>query len=268
MAVTIVQPAYVDPRAELADEVWVGPFSVIGPDVRIGRGTRIENNVTITGHVTIGEENHIYPNVVIGAEPQDISYRGSPTRVEIGHQNIIREGVTINRATEKEEGLTSLGDHNFLMACSHVAHDCRVGNHVLLANGALLGGHVRVQDHASLSGAVAVHHYATIGSYAFIAGLSRVLHDIPPYMLAEGHPARPRCVNIVALKRNNFSARAIHALAELHKLIYRSKVGLEPARELLRAADNLPPEVLRALQFLEESHAGRHGRAQETRRAA
>src|SRR6185436_7707162 len=134
--------------------------------------------------------------VVIGGEPQDLSYRGSPTRVVVGHHNIIREGVTINRATEKEDGVTSVGDHNYFMACSHIAHDCKVGSHIIMANGTLLGGHVHVHDHAGTSGAVGVHHYATIGSYSFVAGLSRVLHDVPPFMLAEGQPSRPRCINV------------------------------------------------------------------------
>ena len=158
------------------------------------------------GNVTIGCRNHLYPGVVIGGEPQDISYRGADTKVVIGDDNIIRECVTINRATEKEDGVTRVGNHNFLMACCHVAHDCQLGDHIIIANGTLLGGHVHVHDHASLSGAVAVHHFATIGSYSFVAGVSAVRHDVPPYMLVEGYPARPRCINAVGLKRNNFSA--------------------------------------------------------------
>src|SRR5262249_14926981 len=163
------------------------------------------------------------PGVVIGGEPQDISYRGSDTQVVIGDENCFREGVTINRATEKENGVTSIGNHNFLMACSHVAHDCRLGDHIIMANGTLLGGHVH--DHASSSGGVGVHHYATIGSYSFIAGMSRVLHDVPPYMLVDGHPTRPRCINVVALKRSNFTQEAIDSLAEAHRLLFRAKVG-------------------------------------------
>ena len=136
-------------------DVEIGPFCVIGPNVRIGRGTRLENNVTLMGHVTLGQHNHLWPGVVIGGEPQDISYRGSDTQVVIGDHNVIRECVTINRAIEKEDGVTTVGSHNFLMACCHVAHDCRLGNHIVIANGTLLGGHVHVHDHASLSGAVA-----------------------------------------------------------------------------------------------------------------
>ena len=142
----------IDPRAEIDDDVDIGPFCVIGPKVRIGRGTRLENSVTLMGDVTLGCRNHLYPGVVIGGEPQDISYRGSDTKVVIGDDNIIRECVTINRATEKEDGVTRVGDSNFLMACCHVAHDCQLGDHIIIANGTLLGGHVHVHDHASLSG--------------------------------------------------------------------------------------------------------------------
>ncbi|MGC4004162.1 MAG: acyl-ACP--UDP-N-acetylglucosamine O-acyltransferase [Pirellulales bacterium] len=207
MSFEIIQPAFVDPRAELADGVYVGPFSVIGPHVKIGPGTRLENNVTIVGHTTIGRDNHLFPGVVVGAEPQDVSYRGTDTRVEIGNRNILRESVTVNRATEKEEGITSLGDDNFLMGGCHVAHDCRIGDHVLMANAVLLGGHVHLHDYAALSGGAIVHHYTTIGRFSFTAGLSRVLHDVPPFMLCEGMPARAerstswRCVGTISHRR-------------------------------------------------------------------
>ncbi len=268
MATIIHETAVVDPRAELDDDVQVGPYCVIGPHVRIGRGTRLENHVSILGHVTLGEHNHIFPNVVIGGEPQDLSYRGTPTQVIIGHHNTIREGVTINRATEKEDGVTSLGDHNYLMACCHVAHDCRLGSHIIIANATLLGGHVHIHDHASLSGGVGVHHYATIGSYSFVAGFSRVLHDVPPYMLVDGHPTRPRCINVVALKRHAFSPQAIACLAEAHRLLYRAKVGLDNAREILRNNEQICPEVNELLCFVQNQAQGRHGRGRERRRAA
>src|SRR5258708_30194094 len=189
MATYVADNVSIHPRAEIDTDVEIGPFCVIGPNVRIGRGTRLENNVTLMGRVSLGEHNHLWPGVVIGGEPQDISCRGSDTQVTIGDHNIIRECVTINRGTEKEEGVTSVGSHNFLMACSHVAHDCRLGNHIVIANGTLLGGHVHVHDHASLSGAVAVHHYASIGSYCFISGGSPVPPAVPPFMLVEGAPA-------------------------------------------------------------------------------
>lgn len=268
MATSIANTAWVDPRAEIDEEVEIGPFSTIGPHVKIGRGTRILNSVTLMGHVTIGRDNTIYPQAVIGGDPQDISYAGSDTQVIVGDGNIIREGVTINRASEKEDGITRVGSHNFLMATAHVAHDCKLGSHIIIANGSMLGGHVHIADHASISGGVAVHHFTTIGSYSFIGGLSRVLHDVPPYMLCEGSPARPRCINIVALKRNDFPSHVIDALAEAHRLLYRAKVGLDAAREVLRGNERLVPQVNQLLSFIEGQQEGRHGRGREVRRAA
>ncbi len=268
MAVHLAEPCMIDPRAEIDEDVEIGPFCVIGPHVRIGRGTRLENNVTIMGRVTIGQYNHIWPNVVIGGYPQDVSYQGSDTQVIIGDHNIIRECVTINRASEKEDGITRIGNHNFLMAGCHVAHDCKLGNHIIIANNTLLAGHVHVHDYASLSGAVAIHHFARVGSYSFVAGCSAVRHDVPPYMLVEGYPARPRCVNTVGLKRNNFPAQVIQALAEAHRLLYRAKVRLEDAWEILRSNGQLLPQVNHLLSFIQEQHEGMHGRARERRKAA
>ncbi|MEX2315528.1 MAG: acyl-ACP--UDP-N-acetylglucosamine O-acyltransferase [Pirellulales bacterium] len=268
MATQISPQACVDPQAKLDKDVEIGPFCVVGPNVRIQSGTRLVSSVTVLGHVTIGRDNVIYPHVAIGGEPQDISYAGSDTQVLIGDGNTIREGVTINRGSEKEDGVTQIGHKNFLMACCHVAHDCKLGDHIIMANGSLLGGHVHVDDFASISGAVAVHHYTTIGSYSFIGGLSRVLHDVPPFMLCEGAPARPRCINIVALKRHEFSAHVIDCLAEAHRLIYRAKVGLDPAREILRGNGQLVPQVNQLLAFVEGQQDGRHGRGREARRAA
>ncbi len=268
MTLHVAGQAHVDPRAQIGEDVEIGPFCVVGPHVTIGRGTRLQNNVTLAGHVTLGEDNHIFPGAVIGAEPQDVSYRGADTQVIIGNRNTIRECVTINRATEKENGYTIIGDDNYLMANCHVAHDCRLGSHIIIANGTLLGGHVHIHDHASLSGGAAVHHYATVGGYAFISGLSRVLQDVPPYMLVDGTPSRPRCINVVALKRNNFDAETIHALAEAHRLIFRAKVGLERASEMLRGSAVAPPQVEELLNFVQTQQEGRHGRSRERRRAA
>jgi UDP-N-acetylglucosamine acyltransferase len=268
MASYFAENASIDHRAKIDEDVEIGPFCVIGPEVCIGRGTRLENNVTLMGNVTIGCDNHIYPNAVIGGEPQDISYGGSDTKVLIGDHNIIRECVTINRASEKEDGVTRIGDHNFLMACCHVAHDCQLGSHITIANGSLLAGHVHVHDFASLSGAVAVHHFATIGSYCFVAGVRALPPAVPPHTLVEGYPARPRCINAVGLKRNNFSPQVIQALAEAHRLLYRSKVGLENAWEILRANGQLVPQVNHLLAFVQGQHEGQHGRGRERRKAA
>ena len=268
MATYIAENVVIDRRAQIDEDVEIGPFCVIGPQVRIGRGTRLENSVTLMGRVSIGQFNRIWPGTIIGGEPQDVSYSGADTQVVIGDHNLIRECVTINRGTEKEEGITSIGDHNFLMACCHVAHDCRLGDHIIITNGTLLGGHVHVHDHATLSGGVGVHHFSTIGSYSFVAGMSAVRHDVPPYMLCEGYPARPRCINVVALKRNDFSAETIDCLAEAHRLLYRAKVGLDNAREILRANGQLVPHVNHLLSFIQEQQEGRHGRGRERRRAA
>lgn len=268
MPIHVEPSAVVDPRAELDEDVRVGPFCVIGPKVRIGCGTHLINNVTVMGRVTIGEHNRIFPGAVLGGDPQDISYRGSETEVIVGDHNVIREGVTINRGSEKEDGVTTLGSHCFIMAGGHIAHDCRVGSRVIMANATLLGGHVHVHDDATLSGGVVVHHFTTVGSFSFAGGLSRVLHDVPPYMLAEGNPSKPRCINLVALKRNNFSAETIRALAEAHRLLYRAKVGLDHARELLRAGDLLVPAVNHLLSFMQHQHEGRNGRGRDRRRAA
>jgi UDP-N-acetylglucosamine acyltransferase len=268
MATSISQLAVIDPQAEIDEDVEIGPFCVVGPKVRIGRGTCLENNVTIMGRVTLGQLNHIYPGAVLGGAPQDITYRGRDTEVIIGDDNIIRENVTINRASEKEEGITRVGSHNFLMACCHVAHDCVLGDQIIIANNTLLAGHVHVHDHASLSGQVAVHHFATIGSYSFVAGCSAVRHDVPPYMLVEGYPAKPRCINSVGLKRNCFPPMVIQALAEAHKLIYRQKVGLDDAWEILRANGHLVPQVNHLLSFIQGQHEGMHGRGRERRLAA
>jgi len=268
MTIHVEQSAAVDPRAELDDDVHIGPFCVVGPNVRLGRGTHLINSVTIMGRVTIGQHNRVFAGAVIGGDPQDISYRGSDTEVVIGDENVIREGVTINRATEKEDGVTALGSNSFIMAGCHIAHDCRVGSRVIMANATLLGGHVHVADDATISGGVAVHHFSSIGSYSFIGGLSRVLHDVPPYMLADGNPSRPLCVNMVALKRHDFSKDTIRALTEAHRLIYRAKVGIEHARELLRADGMLVPEVVHLFGFLQHQHEGKNGRGRDRRRLA
>ncbi len=268
MIAAISDMAVVDPLAELEEDVEIGPFCVVGPGVHIGRATRLISQVTLSGRVRLGQGNTLYPGVVIGAEPQDLSYRGQPTRVVIGDHNVIREGVTINRASDRDQGVTRIGSHCYLMACSHVAHDCQVGDGVILANGTLLAGHVRVDSHATLSGNIGVHHFTTIGSYSFVSGLSRVLHDVPPYLLVEGSPARPRCLNLVGLRRHDFSEETIAALSEAHRLIYRTQVGLDHAREILRSRGMLIPQVNHLLNFVQEQQEGHSGRARQRRRAA
>jgi UDP-N-acetylglucosamine acyltransferase len=263
MTTLIADTACVDPRAELDDDVEIGPYCIVGPDVKLGRGTRLLSHVCVMGVTTLGAGNVVHPFVVIGDDPQDHSYRGSPTRVEIGDANILREGVTINRATEKEDGVTRIGSHCLLMAHAHVAHDCKLGDRVQIANNTMLGGHVHVESFASLSGGVAVHHFVTIGGYSFVGGMSRIYHDVPPFMLVEGNPSKVRCINIVGLRRQGISAEGIDALHEAHRLIYRAKLGPDRASEILESHQHATPEVERLLSFIRAQHEGKHGRSRE-----
>lgn len=268
MAILIADTACVDPRAELADDVEVGPYCVIGPDVKIGRGTRLISHVCLMGVTTLGEFNTISPFAVLGGDPQDISYRGTATRVELGDHNIIREGVTINRGSEKEDGVTRLGSHCFLFATSHVAHDCKLGDHITIANGSMLGGHVHVESFANISGGVAVHHYVTVGGYSFIGGQSRIYHDVPRYMLVDGNPSKVRCINVVGLKRRGITPEGIDALHEAHRLVYRAKMTLVQASEILASHGHLTAEVKNLLDFIADQQAGKHGRGRERFRNA
>jgi UDP-N-acetylglucosamine acyltransferase len=204
--------------------------------------------------------------VVIGAEPQDFTYDGTPTRVEIGDANVFREGVTVNKATTKEEGLTVVGSNNYFMACCHVAHDCRIGNHVLMANCVLLGGHTHIDDWAILSGNTGVHHFTTVGSYSFVGGLSRIVHDVPPYMLVDGNPSSVRCVNIVGLKRHGFSEQEIAAISEAHRLLYRAHLTPAQARETLRSHNHLNAHVEHLLEFVARQRQGLNGRQRQPNR--
>jgi len=258
----------VDPKATVGMDVEIGPFCVVGPDVKIGDGCVLDNNISISGHVTLGRNNRIYPGVVIGGEPQDVSYSGTPTEVIIGDDNVFRECVTINRASEKEDGYTKIGNNCYLMGCVHVAHDCILGDNIVIANGTVMGGHVRIDNNATISGNVGITHYSSIGAYSFVGATSRILQDIPPYMLADGNPARPRCVNIVALKRNKFDSSTIKTLTEAYRLLFRSRVGLENARDILRNRVEMQPEVEHLLQSIEYQQNGRHGRGGEQRRKA
>lgn len=260
--------ADVSPNAEIGDDCEIGPFCVIGPKAKIGRGTKLLNSVSVLGNVTIGRDNKIFPGAVIGGEPQDLSYKGSDTKVIIGDRNIIRENVTINRASEKEDGVTRVGSDGFFMGCCHIAHDCIISDNVIIGQGSMLGGHVHVHHHAIISGCVAVVHYVSVGSYVFIGGSSRCLQDVTPFMLTDGNPARPRCVNLVGLKRNNISRETTAALTETYKLLYRSRVGLENTREILRNKGMISDEIEYCLGFVETSQQGRHGRGREGRKAA
>lgn len=268
MSAIIADTAIVDPRAKLASGVRIGHYTVVGPGVTIGRNTIVENHVTLCGNTTIGENNRIFPGAVLGGDPQDLGYQGSDTRVIIGDGNIIREYVTINRGSEKEDGITRLGDNNFLMAHVHLGHDVSVGDRVVMANNVMIGGHVHIGNDITIAGGVGINQFTSVGSLSFISALSRVLHDVPPFMIVEGQPSKPRCVNTVGLKRNGYSADDIQVLQSAFKLLYRSRVGVEPAREQLMNCGPIRPVMRQLFDFLDHSCGGRHGRGRDRRRKA
>ncbi len=268
MSVTIADTAVVDPRAKIAPGVRIGHYTIVGPGVKIGRNTTVENHVTLCGNTTIGESNRIFPGAVIGGDPQDLSYQGSDTCVIIGDGNIIREYVTINRASEKEDGITQLGDNCFLMAHVHLGHDVKVGDRVVMANNVMIGGHVHIGNDITIAGGVGINQFTSVGSLSFISALSRVLHDVPPFMIVEGQPSKPRCVNTVGLKRNGYSEDDIEVLQDAFKLLYRSRVGVEPAREQLMNSGPIRPVMRQLFDFLDHSCGGRHGRGRDRRRKA
>jgi UDP-N-acetylglucosamine acyltransferase len=266
MPVKISHLSQVDPRAELGENVDIGPFCYVGPDVVLGNDCQLFSHVTITGHTTIGERNRFFPGAVIGGEPQDVSYTGAPTRLEIGHENVFREGVTVNRGAEKEDHTTRVGHQNMLMANCHVAHNCHVQNRVILVNGVLLGGHAHVHDGAIISGNCCVHHFATVGMLAFVGGGSRVPHDVPPFMLASGsdNPC-VTTINLVGMRRAGMTEKSIATIKRAHRLLYREMKSLEAVREIF--ADELdgifPFELSTLLNFLEKQKRGKLGRARE-----
>jgi UDP-N-acetylglucosamine acyltransferase len=268
MATLIADTACIDPRADIGDDVEVGPYCVIGPDAKIGRGTRLIAHSCILGITTLGEDNVIHPYAVIGSEPQDVSFKGAPTRVEIGDGNVIREGVTIHRGSEKEQGLTKIGSHNLLMVNVHVAHDCVIDDRVIIANNTILGGHGHVESYVTISGGVGVHPFVSIGSYSYVGALSRIYHDVPRFMIIDGNPSKVRCINVVGLRRHGIDAAAIAALHEAHRLIYRARMTVSHASEILASHGHLCPEVKSLLEFIETQHLGKHGRARERRRLA
>lgn len=268
MNAVIAETAIVDPRAKLAPGVRIGHYCVVGPGVSIGRNTTVANHVTLCGNITIGENNRIFQGAVLGGEPQDLSYQGSDTQVIIGDGNIIREYVTINRASEKEDGTTRLGDNNFLMAHVHLGHDVHVGDRVVMANNVMIGGHVHIGNDITIAGGVGINQFTSIGSLSFISALSRVLHDVPPFMIVEGQPAHPRCVNTIGLKRNGYSEEDVRVLQDAYKLMYRSKVGIESAREQLLNAGPIRPVMRQFFDFIDYSCGGAHGRGRDRRRKA
>ncbi len=245
--------AHIDSTAEIADDVSIGPFSMIGPGVQIDSGTRIASNVVIQGPTRIGKNNTIHPFGSIGGDPQDLTYRGEPTRLEIGDNNTIYEFVTFNRGTLKEEGLTRIGSNNFIMAYVHIAHDCKIGNHTVLANNTTFAGHVTVEDYALCGGMTAVHQFCRLGSYCYIGHGGAVVKDVPPYVMVSDYPIRPRGVNKIGLERQGFSAEQIKRIREGFRLIYRADLSLEEARERLLDLAPGDPDIQRYIDFIDNS---------------
>lgn len=271
MANTIHPLACVNPQAELGDDIEIGPFCVVGPHVKLGNNCRLSNNVTLTGHTTIGEGNRFFQNCVIGGDPQDNGFKDAPTWLEIGDDNTFREGVTINRGAEKEDFGTRIGHHNLLMSNAHVAHNCCVGNHTMLVNGVLLGGHVHIHDRAIVSGNTVVHHFTSIGTMAFVSGASKVVTDVPPYMLAAGvDEFEVHTINLVGLRRGGVSESSIRVLKRAHRLIYREHKKLEEVRAIFSEEMEgiFPIELSTLLNFMEMTQAGKMGRGREIFRNA
>jgi UDP-N-acetylglucosamine acyltransferase len=264
---TIISPlAQVDSRARLGVNVTIGPFCVVGPEVSLGDECRLESHVVVTGNTTIGCRNRMWPNVVIGAEPQDKSYVDGRTGVLIGDDNQFREGVTVNRGAEKEDGLTRVGDRNLLMSNAHVAHNCHVHHDTILVNGVLLGGHVHVQDRAIISGNSAVHHFSTIGRLAFVGGCSKVVRDVPPFMMADGNDEhRIATINTVGLQRAGVSAETTALIKQAHRLLFRENKRLADAQAHFEAELQgvIPIELSELFEFLKAQSRGKMGRGRE-----
>jgi UDP-N-acetylglucosamine acyltransferase len=253
VAARIHETAIVHPDARIADGAEIGPFCVIGAGVEIGAGTIVGAHCVIEGPTRIGHHNRIHPHSVIGGEPQDKKYAGEPTRLEIGNHNTIREFVTINRGTVQDDGLTRIGDHNWIMAYVHVAHDCKVGNHTIFANAASLAGHVRVDDYVILGGFTLVHQFCQIGAHAFTSMGSIVNRDVPPYVTVAGNFAEPKGINSEGLKRRGYDSERIMSIRRAYKTLYKSGLTLAEAREQLASAATSAPDVRLMLEFIDRS---------------
>ncbi|HOD36051.1 MAG TPA: acyl-ACP--UDP-N-acetylglucosamine O-acyltransferase [Syntrophales bacterium] len=248
--------AIVDPGAQLSEGVQIGPYTVIHSDVTIGKNTVIGPHVIIDSHTDIGADCRIFQFSSIGAAPQDLKYRGEETRVIIGDRNVIREFVTINRSTTADIGMTKIGNDNLIMAYSHVAHNCRLGNFIVMANAANLAGHIDVEDFAIIGGLSGVHQFTRIGTHAFIGGASAVAQDVPPYVTVSGNRARLYGLNVVGLKRRGFSEETLKALRQTYKIIFRSALTLKKAVAIVRAEVPDLPEVRHMVEFIEGSERG------------
>ena len=245
--------ALIDPGAQLAAEVSVGAYSIIGAGVTIGARTRIEPHVVIGGPTTIGADNHVFPFASLGGPPQDKKYRGEPTRLEIGDRNVFRESCTVNRGTTHDKGVTRIGSDNLFMAYAHVAHDCQIGSQTVFANCAALGGHVEIGDWVIVGGLSAVHQFAKIGAHAFLGGGTILSRDVPPYVMVNGNPAAPHSINSEGLKRRGFGEEQIRTIREAYRILYRSELKLTEAVARLETLAGAHPEIRPFVDFIHAS---------------
>lgn len=248
--------ALVDPAAKIANDVSIGPFSIIGPNVSIGAGTIIESHCVITGHTHIGENNRFYAYCAIGCDPQDKKYANEPTRLLIGDRNSFFQNVTVSTGTAQDQGITQLGNDNWIMAYAHIAHDCVLGNNVILANAATLAGHVKVGDHAILGGLTAVHQFCTIGEHAMAGGGSIIVQDLPPFVMCEGNRAIARGFNSEGMKRRGFSEQDIRAVKSAYRILYRSGLSYEEASAQIIELANSELALSSYVKFFKSSSRG------------
>jgi UDP-N-acetylglucosamine acyltransferase len=248
--------AIVSDKAKLADDVEVGPYSIIGDDVEIGSGTRVDSHVVINGPTTIGEDNHIYQFASVGDDPQDKKYADEPTTLKIGDRNTIREFCTISRGTTQDKGETIIGDDNWIMAYVHIAHDCVIGDKTIMANNATLAGHVHVGDWAIFAGFSGVHQFCHIGAHSFLGMYSGVNRDVPAYTMVSGTPGVPRGINSEGLKRRDFNTEQIRNIKEAYRLVYRKGLKLNEAMDEISARCESQPELQLFLESLRSSDRG------------
>ncbi len=252
----IHETAIIDPGARIGPNVEIGPYAVIGSRVTIGSGTVIGPHAYIEGPTIIGENCTVFQFCSLGAPPQDLKFQDEPTELIVGDNVTLREFVTVNRGTEGGGGKTVIGDNCFLMAYTHVAHDCRIGKNVIMANNASLAGHIQIEDNAILGGLVGVHQFVHIGSFAMVGGLSGVSKDVPPYTIAVGQRATLHGLNLTGLKRYGFSAETVKNLKAAYKTLFRSGLTIKKALDELHSRDDLGPEVGHLVDFIHHSERG------------
>lgn len=248
--------AIIHPGARLAENVEVGAYTLIGEHVEIGNGTVIGPHVVINGHTRIGQHNRIFQFCSLGEIPQDKKYAGEPTRLEIGDHNVIREFCTFNIGTAQDAGVTRLGNHNWIMAYVHLAHDCQIGSHTIFANNASLAGHVVVDDYAILGGFTGVHQFCQVGAHVMTGVATVLLQDLPPYVMVSGNPAVPHGINSEGLRRRGFSGEAIMAIKRAYKTLYKSGLTFDEAKDAIKGQAETYPELNRLSDFLKVSKRG------------